>query len=188
MAGKSLKIVFELDEADVDYFRSLFRKARTSAAKLDPNKVVADGKALVAKIRGSKKVPHFVLQAIAPLDELIQLLEDADYGVPSNTRTEILTTLAYFSDPHDLIPDSIPGLGYLDDAIMTRFLEEQFEAELWGYRKFRTFRDRAEQRPWTSAARERLPKRMDEERRKIREQINERRASRKGRGLFGLDW
>ncbi len=186
--AKSFKIVFELDEEDVDYFRSLFRKARKNAAKLDPEAILRDGKELVKKIRTAKKVPHFVLQEIESLDDLIQLLEDADYGVPSGTRKEILAALAYFSDPQDLIPDSIPALGYLDDAIMTRFLEEQFEAELWGYRKFRTFRERAEQRPWTQTARERLPRRMAEERKKIREQITERRTKRKGRGFLGLDW
>lgn len=185
MASKSLKIVFELDKDDVEYFRALFRKARRNAAKLDPDAVLRDGKALVQKIRASKKVPPFVLQAIEPLDDLIQLLEDEDYAVPAGTRKEILTTLAYFSDPNDLIPDSIPGLGYLDDAIMTRFLEEQFEAELWGYRKFRTFRERAEQRPWTSTAKNRLPKRLAEERRKIREQVTERRSSRGKRGFLG---
>ncbi len=187
MAAKSFKIVFELDEEDVKHFRSLFRKARRNAAKLDPDDVIGEGKALVKKIRGSKKVPPFVLAAIEPLEDLIGLLEDKDYGVPAGTRKEILAALAYFSDPADLIPDSIPALGYLDDAIMTRFLEEQFDAELWGYRKFRTFRERAEQRPWTSVARQRLPKRMVEERKKIREQITERRQKRK-KGFLGLDW
>lgn len=188
MATKPLKIVFELDKDDVAYFRALFAKARRNASKLDPAAVMAEGKALVKKIRRSKRVPNFVVQAVEPLDDLIALLEDKDYSVPGNTRKEILATLAYFSDPNDLIPDSIPGLGYLDDAIMTRLLEEEFEAELWGYRKFRSFRDRAEQRPWTSAARERLPGRMADENAKIREQIKERRNKKKGKGFLGLDW
>jgi len=188
MAAKPIKIVFELDHDDIEYFRKLFQKAQRNASKLDPAKVLADGKKLVKKIRASKRVPPFVLQAIEPLDALVHLLEDTDYDVPEGVRREILATLAYFSDPQDLIPDSIPGLGYLDDAIMTRILEQQFEAELWGYKKFCNFRDRAEQRPWTSTARSRLPERLAQEARKIREQITERRSKRKGRGLFGLDW
>lgn len=188
MADKPIKIVFELDKNDVAYFKKLFVKAQRSASKLDPDEVLAEGKALVKTIRGSKRVPPFVLAAIAPLDDLIHLLEDKDYEVPGPIRQEVLATLAYFADPEDLIPDSIPGLGYLDDAIMTRILEQQFEAELWGFRKFCNFRDRAEQRPWTSTARTRLPERLAQERAKIREQITERRTKRKGRGLFGLDW
>lgn len=188
MAGKSIKIVFELAEEDVEHFRKLFQRAKRNASKLDTDHVIKQGKALVKKIRGSKRVPPFVIEAVKPLDDLIRLLEDEHYDVPKDTRQEILATLAYFADPDDLIPDSIPGLGYLDDAIMTRILEQEFEAELWGYRKFCTFRDRAEQRPWTSTARARLPERLDQERRKIREQIEERRAKRKGKGLFGLEW
>ena len=187
MAAKSMKLVFELDKDDVEYFRGLFKKAQRNAAKLDPKKVIRDGKTLVKKICASKRVPPFVLQAIEPLDDLIQLLEDKDYAVPDATRKEVLATLAYFSDPDDLIPDSIPGLGYLDDAIMPRLLEEEFEAELWGYRKFRTFRERAEQRPWTSTAKERLPKRLAQERQKIRAQGDERRKK-KGKGFLGLGW
>lgn len=187
MAAKPIKIVFQLHEEDVEHFRKLFQKAQRNVTKLDPDHVIGEGKKLVKKIRSSKRVPPFVLEAIEPLDQLIRLLEDEDYDVPNATRKEILATLAYFSDPDDLIPDSIPGLGYLDDAIMTRILEQQFEAELWGYRKFCTFRDRAEQRPWTSAARKRLPERLAAERAKIREQIDERRQK-KGRGFFGLDW
>jgi len=188
MAAKPIKIVFELDEEDVDYFRKQFQKAQRNAAKLDPEKVLADGQALIDRIRKAKRVPHFVQEAIKPLDDLIHLLKDDDYEVPANVRKEIVTTLAYFSDPNDLIPDSIPGLGFLDDAIMTRILEQQFEAELWGYRKFCSFRDKAEQRPWTDTARKRLPERLAQEREKIRQQIEERREKRKGRGLFGLDW
>ena len=188
MAAKPIKIVFELDKHDIEYFKKLFEKAKRNVSKLDPDAVLSEGKALVKKIRRSKRVPPFVLQAIEPLDALISMLEDKDYEVPKPIYKEILATLAYFSDPDDLIPDSIPGLGYLDDAIMTRIMEEQFEAELWGYRKFVSFRERSEQRPWASPARSRLSERLAQECGKIREQITERRSKHKGRGRFGLDW
>jgi uncharacterized membrane protein YkvA (DUF1232 family) len=187
MAGKSFKIVFELDEEDAKHFRSLFRKAKTNASKRDPDEVVAEARALVKRVRDSKKVPPFVIHAIEPLEDLIHAMEDEDWKMPASVRKDLIAALAYFADPEDLIPDSIPALGFLDDAIMTRFLEEQFEAEIWGYRKFRTFRERAEHRPWTSVAKDRLPKRLDEERKKIRDQVNERRQKKK-KGLFGIDW
>lgn len=187
MAAKSFKIVFELDEEDAQHFRSLFRKARRNAAKLDPDQVVSEARSLVKRVRGSKKVPPFVVAAIEPLEDLIEALEDEDWKMPASVHKEVIAALAYFADPADLIPDSIPALGFLDDAIMTRFLEEQFEAEIWGYRKFRAWRERAEQRPWTTVAKDRMPKRLQEERKKIRDQITERRQKKK-KGLFGLDW
>ena len=102
----------------------------------------------------------------------------------------MLTAIAYFANPHDLIPDHIPGLGFLDDAIMVKFIEEEFKHELWGYRKFRKLRDESEQRPWSSAGRERMQKRLASDRKKIRAEIANREAkdSAKKRAQGSLGW
>ncbi len=154
---------------------------------MDPDKVVADVKDLIQRVRSAKKAPHFVVEAIGNLESLIQMLEDKDYALPAKIASEILAGIAYFSNPQDLVHDSLPGLGYLDDAIMIKFLEEQFEHELAGYTKFRKFREGAEQRPWTGVATERLPRRLAEKRKEIRAEIERKQvASRsKRRTLFG---
>jgi uncharacterized membrane protein YkvA (DUF1232 family) len=74
-----------------------------------------------------------------------------------------------------VIPDHIPALGFLDDAIMIKFVAEEFRHELWAYRKFRNFRDGAEQRPWSAIAKDRLPKRLAEYRRSLREKVSEKK-------------
>jgi uncharacterized membrane protein YkvA (DUF1232 family) len=132
-------------------------------------------------------MPSFVLEAIGNLEALIQMLEDKDYALPPKIAGEILAGIAYFSNPQDLVPDSIPGLGYLDDGIMIKLLEEQFEHELAGFRKFRRFRDGAEQRPWTYVATDRLPRRLAEKRKEIRAEIEscQTAAREKRRGFFG---
>ena len=73
-----------------------------------------------------------------------------------------------------MIPDDIPMVGFLDDAIMIRLVEDELKHELWGYRKFCKFRDGAEQRPWSSIAKGRLPGRLKERRDQIRAEIRER--------------
>ena len=88
----------------------------------------------------------------------------------------MLGAVAYFSNPEDLIPDDVPGLGFLDDAIMIKFIEDEFQHELWGYRKFCKMRDSAEQRPWSAPGSERLAKRLAADRKRIRAQIQEREA------------
>ncbi len=52
-----------------------------------------------------------------------------------------------------------------------KFVEDEFKHELWAYRKFRKFREGAEQRPWTNVARERLPKRLVEFRKELRAKV-----------------
>jgi len=106
------------------------------------------------------------------------MIQDADYELPKAPKSEMLGALAYFANPEDLIPDQVPGLGFLDDAIMIKILEEEFKQELWGFRQFVKFRSGAEQRPWTSVARGRLPQRLVEQRKKIREQVEHRKRER----------
>ena len=67
-----------------------------------------------------------------------------------------------------MIPDDIPVFGFLDDALMIKLVEAEFVHELWAFRKFRKFRDGAEQRPWTSAAKARHSARLAKQRKKLR--------------------
>jgi uncharacterized membrane protein YkvA (DUF1232 family) len=171
------KVTFELDEQDAAYFRGLYRRAKQSASKLDPDTIIKDARKLVDQVRSSKKAPRFVVEAIQTLEDMTRIIEDEEYKAPPAVRTQVLAGLAYFSNPEDLIPDHVPALGFLDDAVMVKFVEEEFRHELWGYRKFRGLRAPAEQRPWTQIGGERQKQRTEEYRKKIRAQINERRAA-----------
>ncbi len=186
MAQRAFKVSFTLDEADASYFRSLFRKAKKSASDQAPEEVVASARSLVESVRRSKKTPNFVLEAIATLEDLIQVIEDKDWAAPKRILNQVVAALAYFSNPEDLIPDHIPVLGFLDDAIMIKFVEEEFKHELWAYRKFRRFREGAEQRPWTGVARQRLPGRLQAQRAKLREQVEAKTRSDVAKGKAGF--
>jgi len=175
MATK-FKVTFELDEQDAAYFRGLYRAAKKNASKLDPDTIIKDAAKLVEQVRSSKRVPRFVADAIATLEDMTQIIQDDDYNAPQAVKNQVLAGLAYFANPDDLIPDHIPALGFLDDAIMVKFVEEEFRHELWGYRKFRALRDSVEQRPWASPGSERLKQRLHADRKRIRADIDKREA------------
>lgn len=42
----------------------------------------------------------------------------------------IIVAVAYFASPLDLIPDFLPGIGYLDDAMIVRFVFRSVRTEL----------------------------------------------------------
>ena len=140
MASKSFKVSFTLDESDAAYFRKLYRTAKQHASPEDRPKIVNEVNGLIERVRATKKAPPFVLEAILVLEDLIQMLDDEDYALPQPIAGRALAALAYFANPEDVIPDYIPGLGFLDDAIMIKFVEDEFRHELWAYRRFRKFR------------------------------------------------
>jgi uncharacterized membrane protein YkvA (DUF1232 family) len=181
MASRAFKITFSLDEQDSKYFHELYRAAKKNAKQEDAPRVMAEVRALISRVRSATKVPNFVADAITTLEDLMQMLEDKDYALPRTVAESAIAGLAYFANPQDAIPDHIPALGFLDDAIMISFVAEEFYHELWAYRKFRGFRSGAEQRPWTSVAQGRMPKRLDAYRKELREKVAEKNQADKAR-------
>ncbi len=82
--------------------------------------------------------------------------------------------------PDDLIPDRIPGVGYLDDAIMARFVARELTHKIAAYEAFRENRKR---RPKTDeparleARRDALEARMRRRRRRERSRQRSRGSS-----------
>ena len=173
MAGKT-KISFSLDDSDLAYFRTIFKAAKKNAEHVERSKIESGVRRLIEDVRKAKRAPGFVLEAVQTLEDLLRLLDDEAYGAPPPVHRSVLAALAYFGDAKDVIPDDIPMVGFLDDAIMIKIVEEELKHELWGYRKFGKFRDGAEQRPWSTIAKGRLPGRLKEKRDEIRAEIRER--------------
>jgi uncharacterized membrane protein YkvA (DUF1232 family) len=85
------------------------------------------------------------------LETLISALEDPEWQMPEEEKVDILTSLAYFSEPHDLVPDNIPGLGYVDDAIMIELVIQDLSQDLVAYKQFCDFRSTEESRRGSDA-------------------------------------
>lgn len=183
MADRRMKVSFTLDSEDIAYFRGRFKKAKQAARGQDDEDVIAQARHLVASVRGTKNAPTFVRDSVAAIEDLIELIEDAHYKAPKIVVTKVIAALAYFANPDDLIPDEIPVLGFLDDAIMIKIVEGEFKHELAAYRKFRRFHRGAEQRPWTTVASTRLPRRLEEERKKLRAEVDRKQASDEAKGV-----
>jgi hypothetical protein len=111
------------------------------------------------------------------LETLIGMALDESWGLIDEDRQRVVEALAYFSETDDLIPDDIPGLGFLDDAIMIEIVSEELKHEIQAYRDFVVFRaaeqarlgekaEDVERADWLETRRQQLHSRMRRRRRR----------------------
>ncbi len=134
-----MKIAFELHADDLRHFRLIMREARKAAAMRLPEAIVGGARRLIDQIR-QRGAPVFVIDRLVTLEQMIDMLADHQWRLPESDAARVLNTLAYFCEPEDLIPDHVPGLGFLDDAIMIELAAGDLRHELEAYRDFCEFR------------------------------------------------
>ncbi|HZD54019.1 MAG TPA: YkvA family protein [Woeseiaceae bacterium] len=135
----ALRVSFDLEESDLNHFRLIMREARKAAATAAPEDIVAGAENLLAQVSGAN-VPGFIRERLDNLELMIRMLSDHEWRLPRHESARVLNALAYFSEPDDLIPDHIPGLGFLDDAIMIELVARELKHEIEAYRDFCDFR------------------------------------------------
>src|SRR5690349_17126862 len=111
-----LSINIELSDNDLDHFTEVLKRAQQAAGAVDSRQITESARKLLADA-GSVKVPEFIGARLAKLEHLINMVHDEGWGLQDEDKTRVLTALTYFADPKDVIPDSVPVVGYLDDAI-----------------------------------------------------------------------
>jgi len=137
----SLAITIELGDADLQHFIDAMKKAQAEAKNLTPRQV-ADAAAQLL-VEGHKvKVPNFIAERLRKLDDMIAMVNDEGFGLPDEDKQRVLACLTYFANPQDIIPDNVPVLGFLDDAIMIELCVRELRYEIEAYEDFVDFRKR----------------------------------------------
>ncbi len=180
MAG--LKVTFKLGDEDLIHLKCVMRVAAASAKQKGHEKIVESALAMVKRARDAEP-PAYVLERIATLEDIARMVQDADWRLATSVRNRICCALAYFSHPHDLIPDHVPVLGFLDDAIMIEIAAQEFQHEIQGYREFCRYRERLARRLSSPEEQPLLRKRVVEKRRQIRARIQAKRDGSEGVSL-----
>jgi uncharacterized membrane protein YkvA (DUF1232 family) len=182
----SLKVTFELADADLDHFRRVMREARAVAKQRGAEEVLTAAEGLLDQIKGAS-IPEFIRDRLERIRTLTDMVRDAEWNLPEADKGRVLNALAYFCEPEDLIPDDVPGLGFLDDAIMVELVVRELRHEIEAYQDFCSFRAAEDAKPqhdavtreaWLVARRRALQSRMRNRRKRERER---RAASSTGR-------
>jgi len=165
-----LSISFELSDQDIEHFVAAQRSASAAIGNKSAEEIIAAGVKLLTEAQKTR-VPDFIATRLAKLDNLIAMLRDEGWSLPEEDGKRVLAALVYFADPADVIPDSVPVLGFLDDAIMIELCVRELRHEIDAYEDFCDYRElearRRGQEPgtvgraeWLEARREELQHRM----------------------------
>ncbi len=191
-----LKVTFDLADADLKHFRTIMAEARKAASHKSADEILDAAAGLMANV-GNVELPDFVSDRLGKVQTMVEMVRDPEWQLPREETERVINALSYFAEPEDLIPDHIPGLGFLDDAIMVELVVRELRHEIQAYNDFCIFRrdeekrraraggpdDEVSREEWLSARRQQLHKRMRDRRRKQR---SSSRASRGGRSPFSL--
>ena len=140
-----MKVSFELSEDDLKYFRRVMKEVRARSKNLSESSIIAATRELLEDM-DSDGVPDFIRERIGKLEQLVDMLEDHEWALKGRDRERVVQGMAYFAEPDDMIPDKIPVIGFLDDAIMVELVVRELEAEIDAYSDFCEFRVRREER------------------------------------------
>ncbi len=174
----SLRVAFDLEETDLEYFRSIIRRAGTSARKGSEEEIVAHAETVINEVKAAD-LPAFAAQRIDRVGGLIDMLRDDEWNLTGSERNNVVTALAYFAEPKDVIPDDVPVLGYIDDAIMIELIMRELKHEIEAFDDFRRYqREEASRNRDPNLGREDW---LEAKRRELHQRMRRRRNSRSPR-------
>ena len=136
----SLSITIDLDDADLQHFTDVIKRAQKKAGDHSADAIITAAASVLQNGQGLT-LPAFIASRLAKLERIIALARDTGFGLEAEDRERVLSCLAYFAEPEDVIPDSVPVLGFLDDAIMIELLQRELRHELEAYEDFVDYRN-----------------------------------------------
>lgn len=134
-----ISVTFELSSADVEYFRDVMARALKRSGDLSNEEIIQNARKLLVEVRTSG-CSDFIRQRMNQLETMIGMVVDHGWGLEDDDSQRVLQALSYFSEPEDLIPDNIPALGFLDDAIIVDLVARELQHDIEAYRDFVVFR------------------------------------------------
>ena len=171
----AMRVSFEISDRDLSHFRECMQRARDAVRDAEDTDIIEAAEQLFEEVNGAK-APAFVTDRLQRLESMVNMLRDDEWALPSTQRNRVLCALVYFCDPEDLIPDSIPGLGYLDDAIMIELVFRELRHEIEAYDDFVLWRASSDKRFRINRDPVARDKRIAVKRKKLFERIQRRKA------------
>jgi uncharacterized membrane protein YkvA (DUF1232 family) len=141
-----LDITFTLSDRDLERFKTIVVKARSTASNQQGQADIEKAAYKIVEVAMNSDLPDFIAERLLKLKTLLEMLKDAEWNLSEEDRDRIISAMSYFADPIDLIPDHIPGIGFLDDAMFVEIIVRELRSEISAYDEFCRYRETEDDR------------------------------------------
>ena len=124
-------ITVDIDDQVKEHFNNFIEK---HGIDVDPEDIAQARKEFV-QIRASN-ADGYILNQVNNLEAMITMVVDQTWKINKENMEKINATIKYFVDDDDVIPDNIPGIGYLDDCIIIDSTMDDVYDELMEFEDF----------------------------------------------------
>lgn len=142
----SIDITITLSEDDLQRFQDSIDKGKLAINDAEKAKEIEDAASTMIEQAREVDLPQFISDRLLKLQILLNMIRDTEWKLSDEECNSIRSALYYFIDPEDVIPDHIPGIGFLDDAMYAEIVIQELSTEIRMYQEFCQFRIAEENR------------------------------------------
>ena len=122
---KNISNLFQLTEKDKDQYKKLIDKIDLNTS----DEVISMLNAKLDRLIASEQLNDIEVDLIMNVSVLVSIYQTYP-DLTDSIRKRILFAISYFCDENDDIPDIVPEIGYLDDAVIARWVIESISKDL----------------------------------------------------------
>ena len=122
---KNISNLFQLTEKDKDQYKKLIDKIDLNTS----DEVISMLNAKLDRLIASEQLNDIEVDLIKNVSVLVSIYQTYP-DLTDSIRKRILFAISYFCDEDDDIPDIVPEMGYLDDAVIARWVIESISKDL----------------------------------------------------------
>ena len=131
---------YELQPGRLPLFNDALHRISPESPSLTLDQVTSAARRVLERY-AMGATPAFVESRMLAWERLDKLAADPCWSADAEVRARIDVVREYLANPNDLLPDHLPTLGKLDDAMLVDLAFQQLRAEIADYADFCQFRD-----------------------------------------------